>query len=74
VKSIRLFTVNGAVLLPVLPCGDAGSINARRDPLTFAEWRSLFRNRIIVDHKTFFASDSFITALETHSVIEREIA
>jgi len=24
---------------------NAGSINARRDPLSFAEWRSLFRNR-----------------------------
>lgn len=24
---------------------NAGSVNARRDPLSFAEWRSLFRNR-----------------------------
>lgn len=24
---------------------NAGSVNTRRDPLTFAEWRSLFRNR-----------------------------
>ncbi|MFD3241648.1 MFS transporter [Rahnella perminowiae] len=37
-ENVELTTVEQAYL-------NAGSINARRDPLSFAEWRSLFRNR-----------------------------